>query len=498
LAQKIDQLYELIHSLSPSEKGYFKKFASGESNYIKLFAAIDSQKNGYDEQLLKKKLKGEKFMKHLAVSKKYLYEQILDALAQFHAGDSVRHTLRRHLLHVEMLANKGVHAQCRPILNKALKLAEDSEAYGYIREIIYWEKYLTVFEPFKTREEHDRQLLTTELDIVEKLKINVLYEMLYRRMFHFVSNHSQIRSEGDREFVEGLMADPLLKDFENATTMAAKIYYIRTHVLFKKLVGDSEGALSFCRKMVEIIEERPESIASSPKNYLEEYLRYLIYCMNSGADEEFKKQLVRFRNTPEIFGFKIGEGETNMFFESSVLEMHFYIVKMDYEKAIEILQTIEPYLLKNESRLRTITKSNLFYQSALSFFRLGNYAESLVWLNKLLQNKDFETSTDLTFHAKILNLILHYELGNFELVDSLITGLYRFLYKKQKPYEFEKAIMQFLKKITRAASQTELQEFLKVLKMTLEELENNPFEKAAIQKFPFIPYLEKKLLGSIV
>ena len=65
--KKTDDLFQLIKSLSKSEKGYFKKFSylytiEGEKNYIKLFDAIEKQKE-YDEKKLLKIFNEEEFIK---------------------------------------------------------------------------------------------------------------------------------------------------------------------------------------------------------------------------------------------------------------------------------------------------------------------------------------------------------------------------------------------------------------------------------------------------
>ena len=49
-----EELFQLIKSLTPSEKRYFKVNASkggdAKSNYMELFEAMDAQKEEYDEQ----------------------------------------------------------------------------------------------------------------------------------------------------------------------------------------------------------------------------------------------------------------------------------------------------------------------------------------------------------------------------------------------------------------------------------------------------------------
>ena len=66
------ELFYLIQSLTKSEKRYFKLMSSlqtGDKNYMKLFDCIEGMED-YDEEEVKEKLKGEKFIKHLPSEKK--------------------------------------------------------------------------------------------------------------------------------------------------------------------------------------------------------------------------------------------------------------------------------------------------------------------------------------------------------------------------------------------------------------------------------------------
>ena len=60
------ELFDLVKSLTKSEKRFFKltsSLQSGEKNYLKIFDHIEKQKN-YDEEELKHEFRNETFVKH--------------------------------------------------------------------------------------------------------------------------------------------------------------------------------------------------------------------------------------------------------------------------------------------------------------------------------------------------------------------------------------------------------------------------------------------------
>jgi len=91
-----EELFLLIDSMSKSEKGYFikycSKFISGrDTGYLKLFnaVAVQTPKGKYDEEKIKSKHKGEKFVRNISVYKNYLYDLILNSLREYGRKKSV-------------------------------------------------------------------------------------------------------------------------------------------------------------------------------------------------------------------------------------------------------------------------------------------------------------------------------------------------------------------------------------------------------------------------
>ena len=54
------------------------------------------------------------------------------------------------------------------------------------------------------------------------------------------------------------------------------------------------------------------------------------------------------------------------------------------------------------------------------------------------------SETTLTVLARIFNLIIHYELKNYDLLPSLIRSTNNFLEKRQRLYKVENVIIEFL------------------------------------------------------
>ena len=99
---KNDFVHQLVHSLTKSEKRYFKLFSqvqSGTKNYLKLFDALESLVT-YDSKQLRKKLKGSPM--NLSYEKKYLGKMLLKSLRNFEGENSPLYQVGNMMQDVEL------------------------------------------------------------------------------------------------------------------------------------------------------------------------------------------------------------------------------------------------------------------------------------------------------------------------------------------------------------------------------------------------------------
>ena len=179
------ELFNLINSLSKSEKRFFKLSSSlqtGEKNYLKLFNVIEKQ-SSYNEEAIKKTFAKEKFIQHLPSEKNHLYKLILKSLRGFHADNSISSILKQEIKNVEILYRKALYKECVKFIKRAKKIANDHEKFYYLFELISWEKLLIeeAFEQGEFNKDLDL-LINEEMEVIEKLRNLAEYHMIYSRI----------------------------------------------------------------------------------------------------------------------------------------------------------------------------------------------------------------------------------------------------------------------------------------------------------------------------
>ena len=91
----------------------------------------------------------------------------------------------------------------------------------------------------------------------------------------------------------------------------------------------------------------------------------------------------------------------------------------------------------------------LFYNLAYIHFGAKKYEAALDWINELLNDPDLKTREDIHSFGQILNLFIHYELGNDKLLEYIVKSTYRFLLKRKRLFKVESSNSSLFEKISK-------------------------------------------------
>jgi hypothetical protein len=132
-----------------------------------------------------------------------------------------------------------------------------------------------------------------------------------------------------------------------------------------------------------------------------------------------------------------------------------------------------------------------YYKIACLYFGSGDNEKAVEYLNLIINRKP-DLRADLHCYARLLHLIAHYEMGNYELVEYLIKSVYRFMAKMNSLNIVEEEIFRFLRKSFSLTSSRVIEEF-KPLKEKLTALKGNPLATRSFMYLDIIGWLESKI-----
>ncbi len=496
--KKSTELFQLIKSLSISEKRYFKLSVSiqkGEKNYIKLFNAIDKQ-NEYDEKAIIKTFEKENFIRQISVTKYNLCKLVLKSLRAYHSATTIDIELNELLHEVKILYTKGLFSHCKNMLKKAKYIAYKHENHVRILEVLNWEKDLMRAETYSGKKNKDiDNLLSEEKRIIDEYKNQCEFSCLDSKIFVLQLNNLYIRSEEELQEYEVIINDQLYRSERNALSYHAKIYFHRAHGFYFLSKSDFVDSYKHYHKLLELMDSQPLHLKENLRNYLSALHNIAVVLIYLKRYDEFKHYINKLRAISENHAKELSEDTRfRIFIRSYNMEYFMYILRGEFETCKVLINKIESGLQQFKRRVDKVSELSLIYKYSYAYFGCGEYSRSLHWLNKILNDPNPELASDIHCFARIMNLILHFELGNRDLLEYIVKSTYRYLYKRKHLYKFENSVLNFIRgKLPKIITQEELLDGFKELKKELEVITENSFERKVLEYFDFNSWLESKI-----
>jgi len=95
-----------------------------------------------------------------------------------------------------------------------------------------------------------------------------------------------------------------------------------------------------------------------------------------------------------------------------ILNMTSAIKDADEKKEIHLMSLVEKFLVRYKGKITINNYNYLYYLLVKYFFVTGKFVESLRLLNFLFENKTLKFTIHMEPYARMMNLLVHYELGN--------------------------------------------------------------------------------------
>jgi hypothetical protein len=485
------RLYDLVKSLTSAERRYFKLFINSKdatsSKYERLFDAIAAS-DSFDEEKLMNAVYGKNPTETRKYSelKSYLYDLVIRSLQSFDEKTSVDYRLKNQLLGVRALFKRSHFEDCKTILAKVKKTATEYEDFKTLVEVLDWEKKIAYTQ-------HDINFLSSELERIANEEQECLDKLsnisAYRNIFFkfLVSIRKDVsRSQAQRDRFALLMENPLMKDEAQARSFIAKVIYHRILSIHYFSTSNFEFFYSSSNKLISLMEQNQLMLNEGVSEYISVLNNHIISCGRLGKIEEVRRTLDKLLRVKPV----TTEDEVIIHRQYYMNKFRLCISTGEFEEgAMELKRHLKTAGKYDKEQF---VKSTFYLQYFCIYFGNSNFDDALNSLNDWLKLSESEERKDLQSLARILNLIIHYELGNTMLLDSLLRSTYRYLNKSNRLSEFERKMMNFIREVGKPHSKRETQQILETLKQDFEELSKQP-SYGVFELFDIISWLESKI-----
>jgi hypothetical protein len=490
-----DALFQLVKSLEKSEKRNFKLYvkrnsASEDLKVIRLFDALDKMTE-YDEPALLKKNKSIK-KQQLSNLKGSLYRQVLASLRIIRDDNNVELQLHEQMDHARILFNKGLYLQTLRVLDRVKDLAASYNQLTYLQQAIFFEKKIEALYITRSMKNRADQLATDSASVNEQLSLVNKLSSLALQLYSWYIQNGHARNEGDVKELKAFFEASMPLNAKNAESFYEKLYLYQSWCWFAFIQIDFLQYYRYCQKWVDLFEKYPAMLPVETASYIKGMHNLMgahFDLLNHEKLEESIKQFEQFAKSKLV-----KQNDNNRILTYQYLytaQINLYFLHGTFDKGLQMVPFLEK-MLRNYGRYLDIHRVLVFYYKiACLYFGSGNNEKAIDYLNRII-NQKADLRTDLQCYARLLHLIAHYELGNFELLEYLIKSVYRYMAKMENLSKVEEEVFAFLRRSFHVGAHALKPEFEKLLNK-LRKYEGNPLETRAFAYLDIISWLESKI-----
>jgi hypothetical protein len=328
--------------------------------------------------------------------------------------------------------------------------------------------------------------VTESLSLVNKLS------NLSLQLYSWYIQHGHARNEKDMRSIQAFFQSHLPANARAAKGFYEKLYLFQSYCWYAFIRLDFLQYYRYSQKWVNLFEEFPAMLAVETASYIKGMHNLMGAHFDLLNHEKLAADIRRFEQFAKHK--LVLQNDNNLILTYQYLytaRINLYFLRGTFEKGIKMVPFLEEMLQKYGIYLDTHRVLVFYYKIACLYFGCGNNEKAIDYLNRII-NQKADLRTDLQCYARLLHLIAHYELGNFDLLEYLIKSVYRYMAKMENLSKVEEEMFAFLRRSFHVGAHALRPEFEKLLHK-LKKYEGNPLESRAFAYLDVISWLESKI-----
>lgn len=490
-----DELFQLIKSLEKAEKRNFKLFVqrnatTPDMKTVQLFDTLDKL-DDYDEDALLKKNPDIK-KQQLSNLKAALYRQIMASLRILKDDNNIQLQLHELMDYARILYNKGLYLQSLKALERIKQDAKTYHQLTYCLQALMFEKKIEAL--YITRSIENRaEILSKEVaDVTDRITMIGTLSNLSLQLYSWYIKLGHARDDKDRIAVKAFFESNLPKNINYYDAFYIRHYLYQCYAWYGFILQDLLMYYRYCQKWVDAFEKEPYMKNVDTQLYIKgmhNLLNAHFLLLNYDKFNCTLKQFESFYESKEANSNDNNRIQSFIYLYVAKVNKHF--LEGNFTEGLKLVPEIEGKI--DEYRLKMDRHRVLvfYYKIACLYFGSGNNEKTIEYLNRII-NWKVDLRTDLQCYSRLLHLIAHYELGNYDLLEYLIKSVYRFMANMQNLSVVEEEIFRFLRKSFHLDKKQVKSAFV-VLKGKLEKYKDNPLENRSFMYLDIISWLESKI-----
>lgn len=488
---KQDRLHALVHAMSKSEKRHFLLMSGltqqeGDKRYVEIFKYLQEME-AYDEALLKRRLKKSGFpTKNLAQDRSYLYQQILKSLCWLNRQHDPQARARELLDASGILMSKGLYSQASSACKRAKSIIEDHQLLHLLPDVLLMgQKVLARQASGQSHKEEADEILQA----LGEIRLFVETDSRYRDAMELYAQMGKVRSVDDAAKYEVILRGLDLPPDAPIHTLIRK-EQAKAVVHFAK--GETEQEHGCISHILQLMEQHPKFKEVN----LYEYVVFQSHALRLAkyvAPEAYPKAFSDFLAMAEDMGKGQVRLKALIYSLAYSTETVRLLDKGLFEEGIALIPKLQGILERYGKHISLSVQMTFKYKFAYFHYRNGDLTQGLSYINDLLNHYQEADRKDVFMYARILSLVIHFDLGNEVLVSYNGRSLRAFLKKREVLDGLEGILLDAIRQLSKAKSAAEKIGILAQVRKNLDtRLASHPKERGLLIYFDVWAWLEAK------
>ncbi len=489
---KSESLIHLINNLTKQEKKEFSLYISNkpEKDYIFLFRLIDDKKIS-DPEELKMAFLAAKPASSFNTVVIYLFDLLIDILTRLRTEQDSYYLLFNELLHARVLYEKSMYQECFQVLKKVKEKAVYYE--NHFALLVAQRLELSYLLTLDFEDMDEQKLLNKQYKMNNTLKSirqlneqSSLYELLKYRMI----NRGASRSLEETQKLDDLVTS----EISIVASAGVENFEIKkNHQLFQAnyfiTVGDYKAAFNSFVELNKLFEENSHLWNNPPVYYLmtvEGMLESLRIMHNYEGMNYFIEKLAKLSSPSSSF-------QLNVTYVIFIYRLFSFIDAGDFDKAGIWIAEHQASLIDKMLLLKEQQQAEMSLYIALIHLGNGEYRKARKRLSATI-GRGHLYSLPLFRTIRIVNVMIHYELGDVDYIQSEIRSIKREM-SKNKGYNLkvESFLLKFLNYSFADTNRKKRAEIWESMAEEVHALYADKYETQILRKFDFVAWVEAKI-----
>jgi len=425
--------------------------------------------------------------------KAQLYRQILSSLRMIDE-ENIDIALHEQMDFARLLYNKGLYLQSLKVLDRMKEMASRQHQLTYLQQVLFFEKNIEALYITRSMKDRADQLSREADEVNESLVLVSKLSNLSLQLYSWYINHGHCRNREEEAEIKQFFNERLTVHPAGCKSFYEKLYLFQSYCWYAFIRQDFLMYYRYAQKWIDLFHDQPLMIKVETGYYIKGMHNLLNAHFDLRNFEGFAIALQQFRDfaaTELAQKHDNHRVQTFVYINSAMINQHFMMGT--FAEGLKLIPELEKKLEEYTHLLDNHRILVFNYKIANLYFGSGRYDIAIDYLQKII-NEAPDLRNDLQCYARLLHLMAHYELGNYEILDSLTRSVYRFMAKMENLTIVEEAMFRFLRKsfqLSRHQMKAELKDFLDSIK----QLEKNRFQTRTFAYLDVISWVESKVTG---